>query len=122
MDWDEWECTLRARKFGAKTVMARDAEFWHDYAARTIGHSPIAPIRQYYVARNSAFVARRYLPARRFWPAFALRLARDYIWLAVVRLRGGAPHPWAHMQGTWDGLRGNLGRWKHHPDVLPASR
>lgn len=122
LDWDEWDCVLRARRFGANVVLARDASEYHDADGRTLGRTQIAAARQYYQSRNAIVVARRYMPAWQFWLTLPVHLARDLSWFGRLRLRGMRPNEKAYLIGVFDGLRGKLGPWKHHPDTPTASR
>jgi GT2 family glycosyltransferase len=115
MYWDEWDTTLRARRFGARVVFARDAKWEHPAGPRTLGPSRSACFRQYYQARNGIVVSRRNMPSRQFWLTLPLRLARDFSWFARVGLRGPKPHPGCYLLGTVDGFRGRMGRWSQHP-------
>ncbi|MEO8541136.1 MAG: glycosyltransferase family 2 protein [bacterium] len=120
MDWDEWECSLRAKRLGAKIVMARDTEVVHDGGFRTLGKSRRAELRQYYAARNGVSVSRRFMPAWQFWLLLPVRIARDASWFARVRLRGETPHPGCYLLGTLDAFRGRTGRWSQHPADAPV--
>lgn len=122
MDWDEWECTRRAARWGARIALARDAPEDHPWEGRTFGRSRMAATRQYYQSRNAVVVARRYMPWWQFWPVLPLRLMRDASWFARLRLRGVQPNEWAYVLGAVDAFRGRMGRWKHHPAAPPASR
>lgn len=120
MDWDEWECTLRARKLGAQIVMSRDAKFSTSTTFRTLGPSRRAHLRQYYAARNAILVGRRNMSVAQFWRLLPVRLARDATWFARVAVRGRQPHVLAYLEGTIDGLRGRSGRWRKHPVFAPV--
>ncbi|MGE3074731.1 MAG: glycosyltransferase family 2 protein [Dehalococcoidia bacterium] len=122
LDWDEWDCALRARRFGAGVVLAREAAEYHDADGRTLGRTPIAAARQYYQSRNAIIVARRYMPAWQFWPALPVHLGRDISWFARLRISGRKPNVRAYLSGAIDGLRGKTGRWKHHPTTPTAKR
>jgi GT2 family glycosyltransferase len=128
MDWDEWDCSLRARRLGAEIVMARDTSVEHDGGPRTLGPGKSAKFRQYYAARNAIVVSKRNIPARRFWPLFGVRLLRDATWFARLAVRRKGPHPGCYLLGTIDGFRGQMGRWAQHPaaprpiaDELPST-
>ncbi len=82
----------------------------------------MAAARQYYQSRNAIVVARRFMPAWQFWLALPIHLARDLSWFARLRIRGVAPNEKAYILGAIDGLRGKMGRWKHHPATPTASR
>lgn len=120
MDWDEWECTLRARRLNALIVMSRNARFITSTTFRTLGPSKRAHLRQYYAARNAILVGRRNMPAAQFWRLLPVRLARDATWFARVGVRGQRPHLLAYLEGAVDGLRGRTGRWRKHPPSAPV--
>jgi GT2 family glycosyltransferase len=122
LDWDEWDCTRRADRLGARVILSRDAPEDHDASSRTSGKSPMAAARQYYQSRNAIVVGRRYMPAWQFWLTLPLHLARDFSWFARLRLKGAEPNEKAYTLGAIDGLRGKMGRWKHHPQTPTASR
>jgi len=122
MDWDEWECTRRAARWGIRIALARDAAEDHPSEGRVFGSSRIAATRQYYQSRNAVVVARRHMPWWQFWPVMPLRLVRDASWFARLRLRGVQPNERAYVLGAVDAFRGRMGRWKHHPASPPASR
>jgi GT2 family glycosyltransferase len=112
MYWDEWDASLRARRLGARIALARDASFAHAGPAPSPG---VTPFRRYYHARNPLLLARRNLPASRFWGVLVVRVGRGVTW-NLRRMRRRRRTAWrALVQGTWDGVRGNTGRWKHHP-------
>lgn len=119
MDWDEWECTHRARRLGALIVMSRDARFASDTGFRTLGPSRRARVRQYYAARNAIVVGRRNMTARQFWMLLPVRFARDASWFVRMAARRRQPHPGSYIAGTIDGFGGRMGRWKHHPAAAP---
>lgn len=121
MDWDEWECTFRARRLGAKIVMSRDAAYQTVTGFRTLGPSARAKVRQYYAARNGIVVGRRNMSAWQFWAVLPVRFARDASWFIRVGLRGARPHPICYIEGTIDGLCGRMGRWRKHPSDAPPS-
>ncbi len=116
MDWDEWDCSLRARDLGWKVVAALRCGATHDTTPRATGSAPMAPVRQYYQARNGIVVARRHMPAWQFWLLLPVHVARDLSWFARLRAAGKGPHERAYLRGLRDGLRGRLGRWERHPD------
>lgn len=121
MYWDEWDCSLRAGRLGLRVVEAAGALHTTPEPDQT-GPDPIGDVRRYYVARNAILVARRHLPRWRFWPLLGLRLGRDTSWFVRCWVRRRRVHPRVYYTGTWDGLRGRTGRWKHHPERLSASR
>lgn len=122
LDWDEWDCTRRAARLGASVVLSRDAHEMHDAFGRTFGPSPMAAARQYYQSRNAIAVSRRFMPRWMFWPTLPLHLLRDLSWFLRLRLRGTQPNEKAYLAGAVDGLRGRMGRWKHHPETPAATR
>lgn len=115
MDWDEWDCTLRAAPFGAWVAVAGNARHIHDDSSRTTGTSSLAAARQYYQSRNAIVVARRNMPPWQFWIALPIRFLRDFSWFLRLRLRGLRPNELAYLYGAVDAFRGRMGRWKHHP-------
>jgi GT2 family glycosyltransferase len=116
MYWDEWDTTLRAKRFGVKTVVAAGARFQHPDGVRTLGDTADARFRQYYMARNVVIVSRRNMPAWQFWAVLPIHFARDLAWFVRVWRAGRQPHPWCYILGTIDAFLGRRGRWSRHPE------
>jgi len=118
--WDEWDVSLRSRRLGALIAAAQGTSYRHEGDTRGL-FNPHSPFRDYYSARNSVLVARRELSSRNFWTVFVVHLLRDVSWRLRLMTRG-VRTPWrVYARGTWDGLRGESGRWDRHPLSPPPT-
>ena len=113
--WDEYECSRRLARHGVSVVIAGDTLVHHG-KGWIEGSPPNARVRQYYVARNAILVTRREVRGAKFWAMCAVRVARDFAWLAREAVYRQEPHPRSYLLGTIDGLRGRSGRWVRHKD------
>ena len=121
MYWDEWDCSLRARWLKLPTVEAALARQRTPSPSRA-GEDPLAAVRRYYLARNAVLVARKHVPAWKFWPMLTFRVLHTIQWHGRQRLSGERPRTGLYLSATWDGVRGKTGRWEHHPAGPTASR
>lgn len=113
--WDEWDCSLRMAN-AADSVASIAGNAWIEHrGGEILGPDPKARMRQYYSARNAVTVTRRNVPRWKFAPLLGVRIARDSLWFASLRVRGQHPNVGSYVRGTIDGLRGRSGRWDRHP-------
>jgi len=117
IDHVDHEYCLRARRLGFAVIATRDVllrhsigkESLHPLLGRKVITSNHSPQRRYYIARNSAVVARRYIRAEPRWVvAMLLRILRDVMVMLLFEQDRGEKLKW-WLLGLRDGVRGKLG-------------
>jgi GT2 family glycosyltransferase len=109
---EELEFCIRAREWGYKVLMARNALVYHKVASSSGGGG--SALSYYYLTRNRILLARKLLP---WW----LRLL-FHAWYTPSRLmralqkriEGRSSVSVAILEGLLDGYKGMTGKWKRH--------
>jgi GT2 family glycosyltransferase len=113
---DDIEYSLRARKSGARIILARASLIAHPIAkireyrlaGFRVAFLPLPPWRRYYDTRNRLLVARRHHGIRLWTRAVPGTLVRMV--LIILLESNKIPQLRAAAAGLWDGLRGISGR------------
>jgi GT2 family glycosyltransferase len=114
MYWDEMDLARSAAALGERVVIAGRATVRR--GARDGGASMSTPnFRAFYLARNRMTVGKTWLPRPANWLFAGYEIVRvTLVSLLLSVTPRGRRRARAELSGSWDGLRGIGGRWRHH--------
>lgn len=114
MYWDEMDLSRSAHALDEKVVVAGRAAVRR--RPRDGDTSMSAPsFRAYYLTRNRMIIGKTWLPQPINWLFAGYEITRIALVSPLLSVTArGRRRARAELAGSWDGLRGITGRWRHH--------